>query len=306
VKAGRNVLTVAVHDSGGAGGFHSAAEELWVGPISNELHTSLAGEWRALRVDAPKTGYPRSGGVAASTPSALFNAMIAPLRPFRFSGVIWYQGESNRYDPALYRATFPALIADWRTAFETPELPFLWAQIAPFNYGEDAPGAHATALLREAQDLTLALPRTGQAILSDVGDVRDIHPQDKATVGARLARLARAVVYREAIDANGPRYLSHEVVGSAVRVRFAHATGGLVARGDALTWFHVAGADRRFVPAVAVIDGESVLVSSPEVATPVAVRFGWSDVAEPNLFDVDGLPAAPFRTDTWDEVVIGG
>lgn len=309
VRAGRNVITVAVHDSGGAGGFHGSPEQLYV-EFAREgrepQRIALAGAWRATAVAAPKASYPRSSSLSPSTPTSLYNGLIAPLRPFRFSGAIWYQGESNRYDPALYRETFPALIDDWRAHFETPELPFLWAQIAPFHYGEGPRGAHATALLREAQDRTLALPHTGQAILSDVGDVRDIHPIDKWTVGERLARLALAGVYGVALDPNGPRYASHAVEGAAVRVTFAHADGGLVARGGDLTWFHVAGADKVFHAASARIDGTAVIVSSPSVPSPLAVRFGWSDVAEPNLFDTDGLPAAPFRTDDWDDVVIGG
>lgn len=302
VRAGRNVLAVAVHDSGGGGGFHGSAEAMTAGSTAGTV--ALAGTWRAKLVAAPKTAYPRPAGTSASTPTALFNAMIAPVQPFGLSGVIWYQGESNRYDPVLYRATFAALIADWRAGFRTPELPFLWAQIAPYGYGEGAPGAHATALLREAQDRALVLPRTGQAILSDVGDVRDIHPQDKATVGKRLALQALAKVYGRALDPDGPRYAGHTVEGNTIRVRFSHAAGGLVQRGDALTWFTIAGEDKRFVTATARIDGDTVLVSNPAVSAPIAVRFGWSDVAEPNLFDTDGLPTAPFRTDNWDTTII--
>ncbi|MEZ6015664.1 MAG: sialate O-acetylesterase [Planctomycetota bacterium] len=307
VYPGRNVITVAVHDSGGAGGFHGAASAMTARPADGEVPVlSLAGTWRALAVAATGAAYPRPPAISASTPSALFNGMIAPVQPFRFSGVIWYQGESNRYDPVLYRDTFQALIQDWRAGFATPELPFLWAQIAPFGYREGAPGAHRTALLREAQDRALALPHTGQAILTDIGDVDDIHPLNKWTVGKRLARQALARVYGQDLDADGPRYASHEVEGGAVRVRYSHAATGLVASQDALTWFYVAGADRRFVAASARIDGDSVLVSSSEVTAPVAVRFAWSDIAEPNLFDADGLPAAPFRTDDWDDVVIDG
>lgn len=309
VRAGYNVIAVAVHDSGGAGGFHGGPEELYV-EFAREaeapVRINLAGAWRATATEAPKTAYPRPRSLSPSTPSALYNGLIAPLAPFRFSGAIWYQGESNRYDPALYRETFPALIDDWRAHFESPELPFFWAQIAPFNYGEGPAGAHSTALLREAQDRALALPHTGQAILSDVGDVKDIHPIDKWTVGDRLARLALAGVYGMELDPHGPRYASHAVEGATLRVTFAHADGGLVARGDALTWFHVAGADKVFHTASARIDGTSVIVSCPKVKAPVAVRFAWSDVAEPNLFDKDGLPAAPFRTDDWDDVVIDG
>jgi sialate O-acetylesterase len=308
VQAGRNVIAIAVHDSGGAGGFHGDAEQLYVELTRDgqaPLRIALDGAWRAAAVAAPKTRYPRSRAMSPSTPTVLYNGLIAPLAPFRFSGAIWYQGESNRYDPVLYRETFPALIDDWRAHFEFPELPFLWAQIAPFDYGEGARGGHSTALLRDAQDRTLALPHTGQSILSDVGDLKDIHPIDKWTVGERLARLALAGVYGVALDPNGPRVASHAVEGSKVRVTFAHADGGLVARGEKLNWFHVAGADKMFHAASAVIDGTSVIVSCPEVVAPVAVRFGWSDVAEPNLFDTDGLPAAPFRTDDWDDVVIG-
>jgi sialate O-acetylesterase len=306
VKPGRNVVAVLVHDSGGGGGFHGDAASMTLVPERDGPAVSLAGEWRATRVGAPRNGLPAAPDASPSNPSVLYNAMIAPLEPYALSGVIWYQGESNRYDPALYRETFPALIQDWRTRFARPELPFLWAQIAPFGYGGGAYGAHATALLREAQDLTMALPATAQVVLTDIGDVRDIHPKDKWTVGARLARAALVKAYGHDLDPYGPRYASHEVEGGALRVRFTSAEGGLVAKGDTLTWFHVAGADKKFVMATARIDGDSVLVSSPEVTAPVAVRFGWSDVAEPNLFDTDGLPAAPFRTDDWDDVTIRG
>ncbi len=310
LRAGTNVLAIAVHDSGGGGGFHGGPDELFLelaDPAGGAAHRiPLHGTWRVATAAAPKSAYPRPVEVSAGSPSALFHGMIAGLAPFRFSGVIWYQGESNRYDPVLYRESFPALIEDWRAHFETPELPFLWAQIAPFHYGEGPLGAHRTALLREAQDRALAAPHTGQAILTDIGDVRDIHPLDKWTVGARLARQALAKVYGAPLDPDGPRYAAHAVEGSQLRIRFEGAEGGLVARDGELTWFYVAGEDRRFKPAVARIDGDSVLISHPEIQAPVAVRFAWSDVAEPNLFDVDGLPAAPFRTDDWDDVVIDG
>jgi len=309
VRAGRNVLAVCVHDSGGAGGFTAKANVLRVAPaVGSAVPLGLAGKWRAQALEGGLTAlpgaYPRAATPDQSTPSILYNGMIAPLQPFPFAGVLWYQGESNINGAVLYRDTFQALILDWRAGFNAPALPFLWAQIAPFDYKGGPRKAHATALLREAQDGALRLPHTGQVILTDLGDLADIHPDNKWTVAQRFVQLALERVYGREVPADSPRYASHSIEGGVVRVSFEHAEGGLTARDDAPNWFHVAGADRRFVPAVARIEGATVLMSSPEVPSPRAVRFGWSDVAVPNLFGASDLPLAPFRTDDWDIVVI--
>ena len=232
-------------------------------------------------------------------PTALFNGMIAPLAGYGLRGVIWYQGESNRGRAAQYERLFPALIRDWRRVFSQGDLPFLFVQIAPYRYGEDTGQA---AGLRDAQRKALALPATGMACTMDIGNPDNIHPKNKWEVGRRLALWARALCYgEEDLDVSGPLYRSHSAEGSGLRVAFDHAQEGLVARGGAPTHFTIAGADRVFHPATATIDGATVLVQSPAVPEPVAVRFAWGAADLPNLFDAHGLPASSFRTDDWNE-----
>lgn len=294
------VVAVRVLDTGGQGGLHGAPEDMWLAledGASERL--SLAGNWRrrAGRSMGQLDAWPRKEGMRPNTPTALFNGMIAPLAPFRLAGVIWYQGESNRLRAAQYRELFPRLIADWREVFERPELPFYYAQIAPYDYGGDVGQA---AELREAQAMALRVPHTGMAVTMDIGNPADIHPANKQEVGRRLALLALARTYgREVVD-SGPMFSGHVVQGDAVRISFDRAHGGLVASdGGPLTCFEVAGADRVFHPAEARIEGASVLVRSPEVPEPVAVRFAWGAKDEPNLANGAGLPAPSFRTDDW-------
>lgn len=234
--------------------------------------------------------------------SRLYNGMIAPLTSYTIRGFTWYQGESNVGRAEQYRVAFPALIRSWRSAWGDAEAPFFFVQIAPFDYqalGDQAAGRAAE--LREAQALALRLPHTGMVVTTDiVDDVRDIHPPKKRIVGDRLARWALAKTYgRSEVAYSGPLYRAMQVEGDKVRITFEHVGGGLVARGGTLTDFSSAGADRKFVPAQARIDGDTLIVSAPSVPVPAAVRFGWSDTARPNLFNAAGLPAAPFRTDDW-------
>ena len=217
--------------------------------------------------------------------------------PFAIRGAIWYQGESNRTRAHQYRTLFPTMIGDWRRAWGRGDFPFYYVQIAPFAYGGDRGEA---AELREAQMLALATPNTGMVVTMDVADPRDIHPKDKVTVGRRLALWARAGTYGErGLVCSGPLYRSTQVEGASIRLGFEHVGGGLVARGGDLTHFTIAGADRRFVAAQARIDGDTIVVSSSEVAQPVAVRFAWGAADEPNLCNAEGLPASSFRTDDW-------
>jgi len=231
-------------------------------------------------------------------PAGLYNGMIAPLIPFGIRGVLWYQGESNSVNACVYRKLFPAMIQSWRKAWGQGEFPFYYAQISPWNGYGDKP---ISAELREAQLRTLQTPNTGMAVTTDMGDVNEIHPLNKQLVGKRLALWALAKTYhREGVEYSGPLYSSMKVEGDKIRLRFDHVGGGLIAKGGgALTEFTIAGADQRFVSAQAVIDGETILVSSPRVNKPVAVRFGWSNTTEPNLYNKADLPASPFRTDDW-------
>jgi sialate O-acetylesterase len=231
-------------------------------------------------------------------PTELYNGMIAPLIPYAIKGAIWYQGESNAGRAHQYRTLYPDLIRNWRRDWGQGDFTFLAVQLAPFQAIQAEPRESAWAELREAQLLaTKVLPKVGLAVITDVGDEKDIHPKKKAPVGARLALAARGITYGEAIEYSGPVYRSLEVRGDKAILSFDHVDGGLEARDGDLKGFVVCGADRKFVWAKAEIDGEKVVVSSPKVAEPVAVRFGWADFPVVNLWNKAGLPATPFRTD---------
>lgn len=236
--------------------------------------------------------------------SVLFNGMIRPLIPFAMRGAIWYQGESNCSRAAQYQKLFPALIRNWRTEWGQGDFPFLFVQLAPYRYGNADP--RNCAELREAQRLTLqTVPNTGMAVTTDIGNVKDIHPRNKQEVGRRLALWALAKTYGKDLVYSGPLYKEMKVEGSKIRIMFDHVGEGLVAKGGPLTHFEIAGADGKFLPAEAIIDANSVMVWNKELPEPVAVRFGWADDAEPNLFNAEGLPASPFRTDDFPLVTAG-
>lgn len=243
---------------------------------------------------------PADPRLRSSFPSVLFNGMVNPLLPIRIKGVIWYQGESNHERAVQYRALFPALIRNWRSEWQQADLPFLFVQIANYGKVEPQPAESDWAELREAQMMTLSLPHTGMAVAIDVGEGADIHPKNKQAVGQRLALAARALVYGEDIPYSGPIYRGMTVEDGRIRIRFDHAADGLAAKGGPLTQFAIAGADRKFHWAKAEIDGSDVIVSGPEVASPVAVRYAWAANPEGcNLYNAAGLPASPFRTDDW-------
>ena len=228
-------------------------------------------------------------------PSALHNGMIAPLEPFAIRGAIWYQGESNSAQPAAYEKLLPAMIADWRRVWGA-ELPFLFVQLAPYRDTHPA--------FREAQHrIWHATPRTAMVVTTDVGDATNIHPTRKQPVGARLALAARALSYGELVEYSGPVFKSLSVEGNRAVISFTHMGEGLVAQGDSLKGFTMAGVDWKFIPARAVIEGSTVVVTSEKIAKPVAVRYGWATVPDGNLFNREGLPAAPFRTDPPAELI---
>jgi sialate O-acetylesterase len=216
--------------------------------------------------------------------------MIAPLEPFAIAGVIWYQGEANSGRAAEYQKLFPAMIGNWRKAFDAGEFPFLFVQIAPHE--------RMSPEIREAQMLTAQkVPRTAMAVITDVGEEKDIHPTKKEPVGDRLALAARAIAYNEKIEYSGPMYDSIKVKGNEAVLNFKHTGGGLVAKGGELKGFTVAGADGKFVSATAKIEGDKVVVSSSAVSKPTAVRYGWASTPDVNLWNKADLPATPFRTD---------
>ena len=256
----------------------------------------------------PAMGFPMNPYDSAQAPTALYNAMIHPLTPFPIRGAIWYQGEANRNDGPLYRKKMEALIAGWRLAWKQSDFPFYYVQLAPYNYAYnretpsgDVPDFLRLPLIWEAQTEALAIPDTGMAVVTDIADLGNIHPANKRDVGYRLSLWARAKTYGEkTLVHSGPLYRGVTFEGKLARVAFDHVGGGLVANdGRPLAWFEIAGEDRVFYKAEAEIAGDTVVVWSPRVAAPKAVRFGWHQLAVPNLANRDGLPASPFRTDRW-------
>ena len=231
-------------------------------------------------------------------PADLYNGMIANLIPFAIKGAIWYQGESNAGRAHQYRTLFPDMIRNWRRDWDQGDFPFLLVQLAPFKAIKDQPAESDWAELREAQTLaTEVLPKVGIAVITDVGDEKDIHPKKKEPVGARLALAARRIGYRENVVHSGPTYKAMKVKGDKAIISFRNVGSGLEARGSELKGFAIAGEDERFVWATAEISDDEIIVRSPQVAKPVAVRFGWADYPVVNLWNKDGLPASPFRTD---------
>lgn len=231
-------------------------------------------------------------------PCGLYNAMIHPLLPYAIRGAIWYQGESNAGRAWAYRTLLPAMILSWREAWGQGEFPFYIVQLAPFMKIVDKPEDSAWAELREAQLLTsLHVPKSGLAVITDVGNETDIHPKQKEPVGVRLALWALANQYGKAVEFSGPLYQGQKVEGDKVVLSFSHVGEGLEARDGALKGFAISGADGKFVNADAAIAGDTVVVSSPAVKQPTAVRYGWANYPLGNLWNKNGLPASPFRTD---------
>lgn len=261
-------------------------------------HKEAAAKAKAEGKQAPRAPQLFDPDKSQNSPARLYNGMIAPLVPFAFKGVIWYQGESNANKAYEYRKLMPTLIADWRNQWKRGDFPFLIVSLAPFQKIRNEPGESNWAELREAQWLTTkALPNVGLAVITDVGEENDIHPRKKEPVGARLALAARKIAYRQPIVASGPEYASLKVEGNKAVVSFTNVGAGLECRGDALTGFTVRGEDRQWHNAKAEIRGDTVAVWSDAVEKPVAVRFGWAQFPVVNLWNKDGLPAVPFRTD---------
>ena len=230
------------------------------------------------------------------TPSGLYNGMIHPLAPYALRGVLWYQGEDNASRAGEYHRLFAAMITGWREAFGQGDLPFYWVQLA--NYESPRGPANAWAFLREAQDRTLSLPSTGQALAIDLGNPANIHPSNKREVGRRLALIALAKTYGQPVAFSGPRFQAAVVEGAAVRITLSDAEG-LCIRGESSQSFELAGADQKFVPAEVRIEGERLAVSASGLANPVAVRYAWRNNPAANVYNGAGLPLAPFRSDSW-------
>lgn len=297
LRAGANWVAVKVTDNGGGGGFHGDAAAMRLDTPAGAV--SLAGAWRARVAEVSGT----TGPTANDAPTLAHNGLIAPLQGLSFRGVLWYQGESNTGRAAAYAGGFQRLIQDWRLQFQQPQLPFFFVQLASYlPLQNNRIGEGGWAELREAQRQALVLPHTGMAVATDVGDANDIHPRNKRTVGQRLAALALHDAGLRPVPASGPVLAGSEVRGNELRLRFSATAGGLRTAhpGEALRGFALAGADRRFVPATARIEGDVVVLSSPQVKAPLAARYGWVDnPSESNLVGGDGLPASPTRSDDW-------
>jgi sialate O-acetylesterase len=264
------------------------------------IHSSWGGtaseEWTSMKVldEHPehKGKHPRQ--------SKLYNGMIAPLIPYAIKGVIWYQGESNAGRSDLYRSGFPLMIENWRNDWKQGDFPFLFVQLAPFMAINKEPADSDWARLRESQLMTSQKTKnTAMAVITDVGDEKDIHPRQKAPVGERLALAAEALAYGKKIEYSGPQFDKLTIDGNKAVLSFTHLGGGLSKKGDTLTGFTIAGEDKVFHNAEAEIKGDTIIVSSKDVEKPVAVRFGWSNYPVVNLWNKADLPASPFRTDDW-------
>lgn len=296
LKAGVNELIICMINNVGAGGFISEADKIFCTTSTGNI--PLAGEWVYSRTS--KVG--REAG-PNDYPSLLYNAMIAPLTGYPIKGFLWYQGESNASNAYLYRTLFPNMITDWRNAWKQSDLPFYFVQLANFRQPVEQPAESDWAELREAQHRTLSLPNTGEAITIDIGEANDIHPRNKQDVGYRLALNALAKTYGKNVEYSGPEYVSMKIDGNRIVLTFKNTAGGLTIKNKYgyLQGFTIAGADKKFVWAPAYIDGNTVVVSSDAVKSPVAVRYAWAiNPDDANLYNSAGLPASPFRTDDWE------
>lgn len=263
-----------------------------VGLIQSAWGGTAAERWTPTEI------FDKTEGLKGLKGSDLYNGMIAPLVPFAIKGVIWYQGESNADHAWQYRTLFPAMIKSWRDDWKQGDFPFLFVQLAPW----DVPKTSTWAELREAQLHTAqTVKNTAQAVITDFGDAKDIHPSKKEPVGARLALAARALAYGEKITYSGPEYTGKKSEGKKIVLSFKHVDKGLTIGGEdkELKGFTIAGEDRDFVPATAKIEGETVVVWSDKVSQPQEVRYGWANFPVVNLYNAAGLPASPFRTDSF-------
>jgi sialate O-acetylesterase len=299
LKAGTNVITIKVIDTGGGGGLWGMDSQLYAEISGNKIN--LAGDWHyRVAVDIPA---PKATSSPNSFPSLLYNGMINPIVKFPIKGVIWYQGENNTGNFTKYRSLFPALIRDWRNKWNIGDFTFLYVQLANYMEASSTPQESTWAGLREAQTMTLSEPKTGMAVIIDIGEAKDIHPRNKDDVGYRLSLAALKVAYGRDIVYTGPLYKSMKIEGNNIILDFNGIGSGLVAndRYGYLKAFAVAGEDRKFVWAQAYITPDNkVVVSSDEVKAPIAVRYAWANNPDDaNLYNAEGLPASPFRTDSW-------
>lgn len=303
-KVGKNILVVRVEDILYGGGFKSDGKDFFINTSKQDIQ--LSGLWK-YKI-GKGTIETRSGGNPNLMPSLLFNGMISPILPMTIKGVIWYQGEHNAGRAYQYRKLFPNMIQDWRKHFNQGDFPFLFVQLANFYKAEDKPVESEWAELREAQSMTLGnTSNTGMAVIIDVGNADDIHPKNKQDVGKRLALAALKKVYGQGVYTS-PTYESMQIDGNVVRIKFKETGKGLVVKNNYgyVNGFTVAGADKKFHWAKATIENENtVVISCDAVAEPIAVRYAWANNPhDVNLYNSEGLPADPFRTDDWPGLTI--
>lgn len=338
VAPGEHTLALRVFYPAGNGGIRGRPESM----AGDPMNLLFAGDWLAkAEFELPALSQEAAASLPAAPAAApqeylvatnLFNGMINPIIPYAIRGAIWYQGEANAGQAMQYQAAFPLMIRDWRSRWDRGDCPFYFCQLANYGGKRDAPGDSQWAEQREAQGKALALPATGMAVLIDTGAANNIHPKNRKDQGSRLAWIALAQTYAKPVPSySGPTFESMEIQGDRVRIHFGHAEGGLIARalpenhllsyrkgdteitaplnlplpGSPLQGFAVCGEDRRWEWAEASIDGQTVVVSSPKVLHPIAVRYGWADNPTCNLYNGAGLPASPFRTDTFPGKSIG-
>ncbi len=293
------VITVRVSDFGGEGGIYGAAESMF---LSGEGGTPvpLSGDWKykvgISLADLPNAPMAPNGNT--SYPTSLYNAMVNPLIQFPVKGILWYQGEHNTGYPDGYADLFQTLINDWRAKWNNPDMPFYYVQLANFMERKEVQPNSNWALIREAQSKAFHLANTGMVVNIDLGEMYDIHPKNKQDVAARLSLLALQHTYGKKVVSQAPAYSDYKIESDKVRVSFTNVGKGFRS-GSELKGFVVAGVDHVFYPAVARMVGNEVIVSSPLVKNPIAVRYGWADNPECTLYGVTGLPVSPFRTDTW-------
>ncbi|MBN2092824.1 sialate O-acetylesterase [candidate division KSB1 bacterium] len=297
LKEGKNIIVVRVINSWGSGGF--AEDKPYEIVVDNEK-LDLKGDWEYQ--PGAKMEPLQGETFIRWKPMGLFNAMIAPLLNYPIKGVIWYQGESNAGRPIEYRTLFPALIQDWRNHWQIGDSPFLFVQLPNFMEAKAQPSESNWALLREAQLKTLSVPNTAMAVAIDIGEWNDVHPLNKKDVGKRLALAAQRIAYNnKQVVYSGPMYKSMKIDGNKIILTFTNIGSGLAAKGgQELKGFAISGVDKKFIWAQAKIDGDKIIVWSDKIVNPVAVRYAWADNPEgANLYNIEGLPASPFRTDAY-------
>jgi len=297
LRPGKNIFVIKVTNTAGKGGFVPDKPYLLIAGLDT---LNLKGFWQYKVGEVYRPGGGGSGAIVAQNqPTALYNAMVAPLINYTIKGFVWYQGEANTNRAEEYAKLQPAMIADWRNKWKQTDAPFLYVQLPGFMDYNYLPSESNWAMLRESQLKSLSVPNTAMAVAIDLGEWNDIHPDNKKDVGERLALAAEKIAYGENIIYSGPIYQSSKVEGNKIIISFTNTGSGLITNdGEELGEFAIAGIDKKFVWAKAKIEGDKVIVWNDSVSDPMYVRYAWADnPVNPNLYNKEGLPASPFRTD---------